>query len=61
MPKYDIGCEPDNIKKRLITLFDKLDSAYPDKVIIGLHTETDFGKYPDKKKIRILSEETVNS
>ena len=37
MTKYEVGKEPANVKKRLKTLFDKLDSAYPDKVIVGLH------------------------
>lgn len=30
------GQEPERIKKRLDLLFSKLDSAYPDKVIVGL-------------------------
>ena len=30
------GAEPANIKKRMDTLFAKLDSAYPDKVIRSL-------------------------
>ena len=33
------GNEPDNIKRRLSTLFAKLDGAYPDKVIEGLNRE----------------------
>lgn len=33
---YTPGNEPDNIKKRLNTLFAKIDTAYPDKVIFGL-------------------------
>lgn len=33
------GNEPENIKKRLDTLFAKLDGAYPDKVIEGLNRE----------------------
>ena len=33
------GEEPDRIRKRLDTLFEKLDSTYPDKVIIGLHKD----------------------
>lgn len=36
---YKPGNEPDNIKKRLSTLFEKLDGAYPDKVISGLNRE----------------------
>lgn len=33
------GQEPANIKKRLDTLFAKLDSAYPERVICSLNTE----------------------
>ena len=33
------GNEPINVKKRLSTLFAKLDEAYPDKVIEGLHRD----------------------
>lgn len=33
------GNEPEKIKKRLTTLFSKLDGAYPDKVIVGLHKD----------------------
>ena len=33
------GEEPADIKKRIDTLFEKLDGAYPDKVIVGLHKE----------------------
>lgn len=33
------GSEPANIKKRLDTLFAKLDCAYPDKVIQGLQKD----------------------
>lgn len=33
------GSEPEKIKKRLTTLFAKLDSAYPDKMIVGLHKD----------------------
>lgn len=33
------GTEPENIKKRIKTLFEKLDGAYPDKHIVGLHNE----------------------
>lgn len=36
---YRPGEEPDRIRKRLDTLFEKLDSAYPDKVIVGLHKD----------------------
>ena len=36
---YPIGMEPANILKRMKLLFEKLDSAYPDKVIIGLYTD----------------------
>ena len=31
-----LGNEPENIKKRIVTLFTKLDEAYPDKTIISL-------------------------
>ena len=34
---YQPGFEPEKIKVRLDRLFEKLDSAYPDKVIVGLH------------------------
>ena len=37
--KYAPGNEPESIRKRLDRLFDKLDSAYPDKIISGLHKE----------------------
>ena len=30
------GQEPEIVKKRMETLFTKLDEAYPDKVISGL-------------------------
>lgn len=33
------GLEPANIKKRMDTLFAKLDEAYPDKVISGLRKD----------------------
>lgn len=33
------GKEPANVKKRIDTLFPKLDGAYPDKVIIGLQRD----------------------
>ena len=33
------GEEPADIKKRIDTLFEQLDGAYPDKVIVGLHKE----------------------
>ena len=34
---YKPGSEPEKIKVRLERLFEKLDSAYPDKVIVGLN------------------------
>lgn len=34
---YQPGSEPEKIKARLDRLFEKLDSAYPDKVIVGLN------------------------
>ena len=34
-----LGNEPENIKKRIVTLFTKLDEAYPDKVIYGLYRD----------------------
>lgn len=39
MPKYSPGNEPDRIKGRIKTLFEKLDSAYPNRIIIGLHSD----------------------
>lgn len=36
MALYTPGNEPENIKKRINTLFPKLDEAYPDKIICGL-------------------------
>ena len=36
---YRPGEEPDRIRQRIDRLFEKLDSAYPDKVIIGLHKD----------------------
>jgi hypothetical protein len=36
---YKPGEEPENIRKRIDTLFPKLDEAYPDKVIVGLHKD----------------------
>lgn len=37
--KYAPGKEPESIRKRLDRLFAKLDSAYPDKLISGLHKD----------------------
>lgn len=39
MAQYLPGAEPENIKCNLQKLFSKLDSAYPDKRIIGLTAE----------------------
>lgn len=39
MAYYTPGSEPEKIKKRLETLFKKLDLAYPDKNIVGLYTD----------------------
>lgn len=36
---YRPGEEPDRIRQRIERLFEKLDSAYPDKVIVGLHKD----------------------
>lgn len=36
---YAPGKEPESIRKRLDRLFAKLDSAYPDKIISGLHKD----------------------
>lgn len=36
---YTPGNEPENIKKRLDTLFAKLEGAYPDKIIYALHKD----------------------
>ena len=38
MPIYSPGNEPDRIKDRIKTLFERIDSAYPDKIIVGLHS-----------------------
>lgn len=35
MAKYTVGKEPENIKRRLKTLFNNLDTAYPNKVIVS--------------------------
>ena len=35
MPIYSPGNEPDRIKDRIKTLFERIDSAYPDKIIVG--------------------------
>ena len=54
------GNEPKDLKKRMDVLFEKLDTAYPDKCIVGLHkdhkkwgeTVTDLYRklgYPDGK------------
>ena len=39
MAYYRPGMEPERIKKRMKTLFDKLNSAYPDKNIVGLYND----------------------
>lgn len=36
---YTPGNEPENIKKRLDRFFEKLDSAYPDKIVKSLHKD----------------------
>ena len=36
---YAPGQEPENIRRRIQTLCEKLDGAYPDRVISGLHTD----------------------
>ena len=36
---YQPGQEPEQIRQRIEILFAKLDEAYPDKVIVGLHKE----------------------
>ena len=36
---YAPGAEPAAIKNRIDRLFEKLDEAYPDKVVIGLHKD----------------------
>ena len=36
---YRPGEEPEALKKRINTLFEKLDDAYPDKVIVRLHKD----------------------
>lgn len=42
-PQYLPGQEPDQIKKRLATLFAKLDDAYPDYVISAILGDVLFG------------------
>ena len=37
--RYKPGEEPENIRKDLDLLFENLDSAYPDKIVSGLHKE----------------------
>lgn len=39
MPTYKPGAEPPKIRKRLDTLFQKLDAEYPTKEIVGLSTK----------------------
>lgn len=39
MAYYSPGTEPESLKKRINTLFEKLDAAYPDKIVSGLHKE----------------------
>ena len=39
MAYYRPGFEPEKLKRRISTLFEKLDSAYPDKTIIGLYAD----------------------
>ena len=39
MAIIEVGHEPEKIKKRLSTLFEKLDGVYPDKVITRLHQD----------------------
>ncbi len=36
---YRPGEEPDRIRQRIERLFEKLDEAYPDKIIVGLHKD----------------------
>ena len=36
---YSPGNEPEKIRKRIDRLFEKLDSAYPDKVVTRLHVD----------------------
>ena len=46
MAKYQPGSEPERLKKRITTLFGKLDFAYPDKVIINLRKDKKNGEKP---------------
>ncbi len=39
MAFYKPGKEPENIARRLNTLFGKLDAAYPDNIIVGLYND----------------------
>ncbi len=39
MAYYRPGMEPEKLKKRMNTLFEKLNSAYPDRNIVGLHND----------------------
>lgn len=39
MPYYSVGNEPENLKSKLKSFFEKLDSFYPDKVVVGLHNK----------------------
>lgn len=39
MAYYRPGMEPEKLKKRMATLFEKLNSAYPDKNVVGLHSD----------------------
>ena len=39
MAYYRLGMEPEKLKKRMATLFEKLNSAYPDKNVVGLHSD----------------------
>ena len=36
---YIPGIEPDDLRKRLNRFFEKLDSAYPDKVVKSLYKD----------------------
>ena len=42
MPIYSPGNEPDRIKDRIKTLFERIDSAYPDKIIVGLAIQSTY-------------------
>ena len=55
------GAEPANIKKRIDTLFAKLDNAYPDKVIRSLQRDHKHWAETVKELYRLLGYPDGNS